>query len=61
MTAEQVKVVLTANRAKVAVCEALITINAEDPRYPFIPPTAIDWIGDAIVRALVEACGEATT
>lgn len=43
------------NRQKSAVCEALLAINAgdrEQGEHPIIPPTAIDWIGDAIVEAL---------
>lgn len=41
-----------ANRQKVAVCEALLAINADGREHPIIPPTAIDWIGDHIVSAL---------
>lgn len=40
---------------KVAVCEALLAINAEDPEHPFIPPTAIDWLGNDIVAYLIAA------
>jgi hypothetical protein len=43
------------SRQKVAVCEALLAINAGDREQgqpPIIPPTAIDWIGNAIVEAL---------
>jgi hypothetical protein len=41
------------NRQKAVVCEALIAINEQYPdAAPIIPPTAIDWIGNAIVSAL---------
>ena len=36
---------------KVAVCEYLLEVN-RDMEGPFIPPTAIDWIGDGIVGAV---------
>jgi hypothetical protein len=43
---------------KVVICDCLIAINDDldpvnrDKWGPIIPPTAIDWIGDALVRAL---------
>lgn len=40
------------DRQKVAVCEALLAVNADGREHPIIPPTAIDWIGNAIVAAL---------
>jgi len=36
---------------KVAVCEYLLRINVEHDG-PFIPPTAINWLGDGIVDAI---------
>ncbi len=43
---------------KVAVCEYLLEVNrgfvAESGR-PLVPPTAINWIGDGIVNAIVAA------
>lgn len=44
-----------ADQQKVAVCEALLAINAADQEHPIIPPTAIDWIGNAVVSALQAA------
>lgn len=37
---------------KVAVCEYLLKVN-QDMDGPFIPPTAIDWLGDGIVTAVL--------
>lgn len=54
-------VVAHRNDLKVAICECLIRINDEvDPVTnekwgPIVPPTAIDWIGDALVAALTDA------
>ncbi len=42
-------------RLKIAVCEAIIRLNGDDP---IVPPTAINWIGDAIVNAVLEADDE---
>lgn len=48
-----------ANALKVAICECLIDINNEvdpvtrDKWGPIIPPTSIDWIGDALVAAVL--------
>lgn len=48
-----------ANALKVAICDCLIKINdGLDPVNrnkwgPIIPPTAIDWIGDALVAAVL--------
>jgi hypothetical protein len=49
-------VTANADDIKVAVCECLLTINR---RYetPFIPPTAINWIGDEIVSAVLRVAG----
>jgi hypothetical protein len=45
---------IAAAHLKVALCEAMIRFNAEgDPYPPIIPPTAIDWIGDALVAAVL--------
>lgn len=39
---------------KVVMCDCLMAINAEAPEYPpIIPPTAIDWIGDRLVGAVL--------
>lgn len=38
---------------KVAVCEYLLSVNERDPEHPFIPPTAIDWLGNGIVDAVL--------
>ena len=38
---------------KVAVCDALDNIN-DGYENPMIPPTAIDWIGDALVGAILD-------
>jgi hypothetical protein len=43
-----------ANAIKVAVCEYLLKVN-RDHGGPFIPPTAIDWLGDGIVDAIEAA------
>lgn len=47
---------------KVAVCEYLLSVNAaqDDPRYPFIPPTAIDWLGVGIVTVVLATFREQT-
>lgn len=48
-----------ANALKVAICDCLIKINEgldpvnRDRWGPIIPPTAIDWIGDALVAAVL--------
>lgn len=47
---------VAADDMKVAVCEYLLTLNRGEDR-PFIPPTAINWIGDGIVTAILEAVG----
>jgi hypothetical protein len=39
---------------KVAVCEYLLSLNEEDT---FIPPTAIDWMGNGLVRAILAEKG----
>ena len=39
---------------KIAVCEYLLSVNAY-MEGPFIPPTAIDWLGNGIVQAIVDA------
>jgi hypothetical protein len=43
----------TPSELKVKVCDALININ-DGYEQPMIPPTAIDWIGDAIVGAILD-------
>ena len=43
---------LDPDRLKVAVCEYLLTISLPDG---FIPPTAIDWIGNGIVDAILRS------
>lgn len=40
---------------KVAICEYLLSVNEQTPDHPFIAPTAIDWLGDGMVKALAEA------
>jgi len=46
----------SASDCKVAVCEYLLAVNADFPDWPpLIPPTAIDWLGDGIVAALIAA------
>lgn len=48
---------------KVAVCEYLLQVNRDDQgpgreRWgPIIPPTAIDWLGDGIVSAILALGG----
>lgn len=39
------------NQIKVAVAEYFLTINKADPE-PFIPPTAIDWLANGIVKSI---------
>jgi hypothetical protein len=47
------------DKMKVAVCEYLLQVNREMDEADagggrkFIPPTAIDWLGDGIVRAIL--------
>ena len=41
------------NNLKIAVCEYLLEVN-KDTEVPLIPPTAIDWLGDGIVKAILE-------
>ena len=47
------------NEVKVAVCEYLLAVNRDfqkpPGRHPLIPPTAINWLGDGITRAVIEA------
>lgn len=43
-----------AEAIKVAVCEYLLSLNEGEER-PFIPPTAIDWLGDGLTRAVLDA------
>lgn len=51
---------MTADEMKVRVAECLISINDDvnpvnrEKWGPIVPPTAIDWIADAIVSALTE-------
>ena len=42
------------DRMKRVVCEYLLQVN-EEHGGPFIPPTAINWLGDGIVNAIVDA------
>lgn len=45
-----------ADRLKVAVCEYLLSVNRDferDGGRPFIAPTAINWLGDGIVSAVL--------
>lgn len=55
-------IVLDPNAAKVAVCEYLLQVNRDhDPDnkgYAFIPPTAIDWLGNGIVSAILATAQE---
>lgn len=44
----------TADAIKVAVCEYLLAVNREHEG-PFIPPTAIDWLGNGITSAVLDA------
>lgn len=41
------------NKAKQRVCEYLLKVN-ENMDGAFIPPTAIDWLGNGIVTAIFE-------
>jgi hypothetical protein len=41
-----------ADAMKVAVCEYLLQVNRHFAPGPFIPPTAINWLGDGIVSAI---------
>ena len=41
-----------ASALKVAVCEYLLSVNRSHEG-PFIPPTAIDWLGNGIVSAIL--------
>lgn len=43
-----------ADALKIAVCQYLLRVNDEHEG-PFIPPTAIDWLGNGIVSAVLEA------
>jgi hypothetical protein len=51
---ERLRAELDPNRMKVAVCEYLLSLNEEDT---FIPPTAIDWMGNGLVRAILAEKG----
>lgn len=46
-----------ANDIKTAVCEYLLSLNRDSKGVPleppFIPPTAINWIGDGLVGAIL--------
>lgn len=45
-----------ANALKVAVCEYLLKVNEDHDTgngHMFIPPTAINWLGDGIVNAIL--------
>jgi len=44
----------TPSQMKVTICDALDNIN-DGYEHPMIPPTAIGWIGDAIVKAILDA------
>jgi hypothetical protein len=44
----------TPDELKVAVCEYLLQVN-RDMDGPFIPPTAIDWLGNGLVDAVLAA------
>lgn len=44
---------MTPDVMKVAVCEYLLGLN-EDQDHPFVPPTAINWMGDGIVDAILK-------
>jgi hypothetical protein len=51
-------IVLDADAAKVAVCEYLLQVNRDHDTgdgHAFIPPTAIDWLGNGIVSAILAA------
>lgn len=57
MTPKNMRFVAVAIEAAASV-EELLSVN----RYmegPFIPPTAIDWLGDGIVQAITDADCEA--
>ena len=47
----------TSNDIKTAVCEYLLSLNKDEKgfplEHPFIPPTAINWIGDGLVKAVL--------
>ena len=43
-----------ADKIKVALCEAMIDFNGDNP---IIPPTAINWIGDALTIETARALG----
>lgn len=53
--AEHEEILASPDALKVAVCEYLLSVNERDPEYPFIPPTAINWLGDGIVSAVLAA------
>jgi hypothetical protein len=53
--APQVILMPSPSACKVAVCEYLLSMNAVDPTNPIIPPTAIDWLGDGIIDAILAA------
>lgn len=43
----------TPDQIKVAVCEYLLSLN-EGCDVPFVPPTAIDWMGNGLVKAVLD-------
>lgn len=40
------------DKMKCAICEYLLNVNMQ-AKGGFIPPTAIDWLGNGIVRAIL--------
>jgi hypothetical protein len=49
---------LDVHEMKVTICEYMLGVNrgfVEESGYPFIAPTAIDWLGNGIVSAIVSA------
>lgn len=44
---------------KVLICDCLIDINNEgEPGHPIIPPTAIDWVANRIIEAILKKDNE---
>lgn len=51
----------TKNALKVAICEYFLELNSKDRAAgspPMIPPTAIDWLGNGLVAAVVKVLEE---
>ena len=63
--AELMRQIKRQNDLKAAVCDYLIQVNTDHDdtnlpirdRHPFIPPTAIDWLGNGIVTEVLRVIG----